>query len=274
MTDKLLILENKVRESKNGNALVSGLQKYAKAGGSAAIIENIILTTSARIQSGHAVYLLFIHGYTNKHFNAVADKLIDCIKQENNFREMISLASIVSEFKSKIEGVKISEEAFSDIEGSGDYLFHAVNGALDVSSNSSIESIDGNGFASISVGERDYKISTVNSVYEDIRSSRESMDTDDYISSLVSLSKCFYFIGDIDKGNALYAEAISSFKRGDNFFPLFAEVGDCEAPGISVYNPRVILKFPDENIRKDLKDLAKVTLIGDDLETAMSLLDE
>lgn len=272
MSKKLEALEKKARDAKNGNGMVAALEKYVAGGGAPAVVSEIIERAQVKLHPAHLISLLFIDSYANKKISDVGEKLIERALQDADFSQKIALASVISEFRDKEEGARVAESGFEEIEGTGEYLFYAVQGVGDVVMNSSIDSVDGNGKAPMSVGDQAYKLSTIESVYEDMSAMRDSLSGSEFASHCIAFAKCWYQIGEEDRGDELYIAAIEALTEPEDIMSLFWEVGELEKPGTSVYEPVGRVAFPSTAIRARLRNTAESRLTGDEREGALDFL--
>lgn len=272
MSKKLEALERKAREAKNGNALVGALQKFVAGGGSPDVVSDVVSGATIKLHPAHFVSLLFVDAYANKEISKLGETLIEKALEGADFQQKIAVAAIISEFRDKQEGASVAESAFEEIEGTGDYLFFAVSGVGEVVLNSSVYAIDGNGKAPISVGDYTYKLSTIESVYEDLVAMRDSLSDSEFASHCIALAQCFYRIGDEGKGDQLYIAAIDAVTAPEDVMSLFYAVGELEKPGQSVDDPVEWVVFPSQEIRERLRKMAQSRLTGDELEGALDSL--
>lgn len=274
MTKTIEAMEKKIREAKTANGFVSAVQKYLAAGGSPSAVEECMNTSSFSFYPDHLIAILFFHCYANKQMNKFGDNICETIRSELDFNQKISLANIISEFKSKNLAVSMSEEAFSEIEGTSDYFFFALGGLSELVSNTIIEAIDGNGAAPLSIGDKSYKNSTIQSILEDVRASKDSFSVEEYVEHLVSLSRSAYLAENGDLGDEVFLEAVEAIKNEDMVDVVFYEIGELSVPGQSVYDPLKSTLFPSERVRPVLISLAKKKMNGDDLENILSQFSE
>lgn len=268
MSKNLELLQKKAKEAKSANAFVSALRKYEAARGDVNFVDSAIKSTSLVLHTEHMLQLLFIHCALQEGFGDIAQGLVAKIKDEADFYQKISLAAVVSEFKDKEEGVAIAEEAFESIEGTDDYIFHALNGVEAVVANTSLD-----GPVPLTVGDKDYKLSTIESVLDDVMAARDSISNSELIEYLGIFARALYVVGDIARGNEVFLEAIENFSEEGEVSSLLNSFGEIEVPGKTVYDATSIVFFPDDVIKAKLNKLFKDKLSGDNLEYALSWLE-
>lgn len=260
MTENFEKIAAKFSNAKNGNQLLDAVKIGVSKGFSSDsfdLLKGSGLQLYARHKAELAAYLGKFGGpetARDQYFNEAYAE----ITSEGDFDDLMVLGECFAFSGLNDRAVEIFEEAFEGMEGDSEYIFHAMNAIQRITLGSDIESPDGCWY--VMIPDRDYLLSTLNSVNDDFEARLESVDVDDRIRHYCTLAKCFTRVGESETAKANLDKAFKNAESSFEFLELLFIEAESETQALAeggTSDEAAWVDFASKEFRNNIFEQAK-----------------
>lgn len=267
MSKKFEKIAEKWKKAKDGNKIVDlvkeGVSKDV-AEETFGLLNDLHVDLYPRQKSEIAAYVSKFGGpadLAEQYFKEAHDSLSD----DGDFNELIILGECLAFAGQNEKAVSTFEKAFELMEDDSDYLFHAMNAIEVITLGEDIENPDGCWY--VSVPNKEYLVSTLNSVFEDFEAAIDNVDEDDQVRYYSIFAKCYARIGDSENSGNCFSKAFSCAEETFDYLQSLFYDAELETPALpqgGVSDDAEMVPLASEDYRAKVLKQAEVQAKTDD----------